>query len=318
MAARLLLSTFLWAAAAAAAVPPQTEAFQAFYNLDYEKAIELFERETRDHPDSPDAWNHLAQGILYRRLFLEGALQSESVGRSNSFLKQPKVELPAEEESRFLAALQRSMELAGKRIAKDSRDAGALYALGVAHAHKGNYNLLCKKAYFDALREANRSRNLHNRLRLVDPGNPDAFLVPAMHDYISGSLPLMVRLLAAMTGLSGDKKRGIALMERASREGRRTGVEARVLLAVIYNREGRSIEAVPVMRELSAAFPRNFLYRSEAVLLLARAGKREEALAALAELEKLKAANAPELALMDATKVKRLRETVERLLEKAQ
>lgn len=314
-AARFLFLLTMLAVAAVAAVPAQTEAFRSFYNLDYDKALEMFEQEVREHSDSPDAWNHLAQGLLYRRLFLDGALQSELVGRSNSFLRRPKVVMPPEEERRFLAAIEKSIELAGKRIGKDSHDAEALYALGVAHAHRGNYRLMCRKAYLDALRDANRSRNLHNRLRLVEPGNPDSFLVPAMHDYISGNLPVLVRILAAMTGLSGDRKRGIALMERAVREGKKTGVEARVLLAVIYNREGNGERAVPIMRELSEAFPRNYLYRSEEILLQARSGRREDALSALESIEKMKSANAPELALMDAAKVKRLREAVESLLK---
>lgn len=312
--ALLLVSAGLCVPSLRAAVPPQSEAFQAFYNLDYDKAISLFDKAATERPDSPDAWNQLSQGVFYRRLYLEGALQSELVGKSNSFLRRPRVAMPPDEERRFLDANARAMRLALDRLAKDPNDAGALYALGVAHAHRGNFRFLCQKAYIDALRDATRSRNLHNRLQHVQPGYPDAILIPAMHDYISGSLPVMVRIFASMAGFSGNRGRGVAALKRAVLEGQKTGVEARVLLSIIYNREGKPALAVPLMAELVDAFPRNYLYRSESALLLARAGRKTEALRALEGIERMKRDNAPELASMDLQKVKRLRELVEKHL----
>lgn len=317
-AVRALIAVLLLTPLLPAAVPPQSDAFNAFYNLDYDKALSLFAQATKDDPSSPDAWNQLAQGILYRRLYLAGSLQSELVGKSNSFLRRPKVEMPPEEERRFLEANERAIRICLDRLGENPNDAGALYALGVAHAHRGNFRFLCQKAYIDALRDATRSRNMHSRLQKVHGGNPDAMLIPAMHDYISGSLPLMVRIFASMAGFRGDRERGIVNVERAVRAGKRTGVEARVLLSIIYNREGKPEKAVPLMAELSEAFPRNYLYRSECALLLARAGRKAEALRALEEMEKMKANNAQELSLLDASRLKRLRELVEKHLRESE
>ena len=314
LVALLSVSAHLCVPSLRAAVPPQSEAFRAFYNLEYDRAISLFEKAVAEQPDSPDAWNHLSQAIFSRRLYLEGALQSEFVGKSNSFLRRPKVVMPLDEERRFLDANSRAMRLSLDRLAKDPNDAAALYALGIAYAHSANFRFLCQKAYIDALRDATRARNLHNRLRQVQPGYPDAILIPAMYDYIGGSLPVMVRILASMAGFSGNRSRGIAGLQRAVLEGKKTGVEARVLLCLVYNREGKPAMAVPLMAELVEAFPRNYLYRSESVLLLARAGRKAEALRAVEGIEQMKRDGAPELASMDLAKVKRLRELVEQRL----
>lgn len=305
----LILCLCLPGAALCAALPPQTEGYTAFYNLDFDRAIALFERETETNPASPEAWNHLAHALLHRRLYLSGAMASDLVGSTNAFLRRPRLEMPAEEEKRFLGAVQRSIELAARRLEVRKTDPVALYALGVAHAHRGKYHLLCRKAWFDALRDANRSRSFHNRLRQADPGNPDALLIPGMHEYIASNLSPLVRLLAAMTGFSGNRERGIAMVEEASRRGQKTGVEARLLLALVYNREKQPRRALPPMRELSEAFPRNYLYRSEILLLHARAGEREEALAGLARLESGQPGAAPD------AHVRQLRRTIERLLE---
>ena len=302
---------------ARAGVPRQTGAYDAFYNLEYDKALALFEEEARERPQSAEAWNQVAQAVLYRRLYLEGALESDLVGRSNSFLRRPRVEMPAEEQRKFHDALERSMSISKARLGENSRDPAALYALGVAHVHLGNFRFLCEKAWYAALREANYSRNLHNLLRKVEPSNPDALLIPGMHEYISGSLPWLVRVLASMTGIRGDREKGIRQVEEAVKTGRRTAVEARVMLTVIYDREQQPEKAAVVMRELSQAFPRNYLYRSEVVLLLASAGRKDEARTGLAAIEKLKASKAPELARMSEEKLVRLREAVERRLRGA-
>lgn len=307
----------LFAGAARAAVPRQSEAYDSFYNLDYDKALALFEKEARERPQSAEAWNQVAQTVLHRRLYLAGALESDPLGRSNSFLRRPRVEMPAEEQRKLHEALDRSMSISKARLGENSRDPEALYALGVAHVHLGNFRFLCEKAWYAALREANYSRNLHNLLRKVDASNPDALLIPGMHEYISGSLPLIVRVVASMTGIRGDRAKGISLLEQAVKTGRRTAVEARVMLALVYSREQQYDKAAALMRELSQAFPRNYLYRSEAVLLTASAGRREEARAGLAEIEKMKAGKAPELALMSEEKLARLRESVERRLRES-
>lgn len=305
----LLLLLCLAAPGARGELPEQSGGYTAFYNLDFDRAIALFERETETNPASPEAWNHLAHGLLHRRLYLSGAMASELAGASNAFLRRPRVEMPAAEEKRFLDAIHRSLDLSHRRLAVRKDDPLALYALGVAHAHRGKFHLLCRKAWFDALREANRSRSFHNRLRLVDPANPDALLVLGMHEYIASQISPWVRWMAAMAGFSGNRERGIAMMEDAVRRGRKTAVEARLLLALTYNREKQPERALPLMRELSAAFPRNYLYRSEVLLLHARAGQREEALAGLARLESDRQNAVPEAHLRN------LRQAIQRLLE---
>lgn len=296
------------AAALAAAVPPQSDGYTAFYNLDYDLAVARFEREVEQQPANPEAWNHLAHALLHRRLFTSGAMSSDLIGSSNLFLRRARVELPEAEQRRFLEAVDKSIELCEERLNRRKDDPAALYAQGVAYAHRGKYHLLVRKANFDALRDANRSRSLHNRLRQVEPDNPDALLIPGMHEYIASQLSPFVRLIAAMAGFSGNKERALKMLDEAARRGNKTGVEARLLLALVYNREKQPARALPLMRELSQAFPRNYLYGSEILLLHARAGQRDQALAGLRRFESGESGAVPE------THLRNLRQAIERLL----
>ena len=83
--------------------------------------------------------------------------------------------------------------------------------------------------------------------------------------------------MAGVAGFRGSKKRGLATLERVTKEGRWVRDEARTLLIVLYTREKRYAEAAAIARELVTKYPRNYLYRLEAAdaLVLQAAQERE-------------------------------------------
>lgn len=287
---------------AAGGVGPQGEGFTALYNLDFERALAVFEKERAAQPEDPETWNHIAQVLLHRRLYAGGALDSSAFA-GNRFLKRPKVEMPAGEQRQFDEATGRAMEICERRLAADPKDGGALYALGVAYAHRAQRALLVKKAYWEALREGAKGREAHERLERASPGDPDALLIPGLHEYVAGSLPWFLRGVVLLAGLRGDKARGIQRLEEAAARGRRTAVEARVMLAVVYRREKEYGRAAALMGALSEAFPRNHLYRAEEILLLAEAGQKARALEQAGRLGRT--------GLVSVGKIEELRKSVE-------
>lgn len=306
-----LLVALLVVIQASASVPAQSEAFRALYNLDYDRAVALFEAHAKKAPNDPEGLNHLAQALLYRALYKGDALNSDTFSMGNAFLRRPEVTMPAADEKRFIEVLNLSMRLTEARLHQDKHDRGALYARGVAYAHRAQFFLLVKKANLDALRDGTRSRRAHNELLDLESTQVDAKLIPGMHEYVVGNLPGWVKAFIFLAGFAGDKWKGIGYLEDAARYGQKTGVEARVLLSLIYSREKQPARGIPLVRELVEAFPRNYLYRSEIALLLASAGRRTEALAAVAEIERLKRENNPNLSLMPKEKIVRLRRSVE-------
>jgi tetratricopeptide (TPR) repeat protein len=263
--------------AASGAVPAMPEGFQALYSLEYDRALRIFEEETRQRPEDPEAWNHLAQGLLHRALYAAGALDSSAFGPGSPFLKRPKVPMSEADEARFDEAIRKSLSLCEARLRQNTRDTACLYASGVAHAHQAQLALWVKKSWREALREGTRSRQAHEKLMRLEPGLADACLIPGLHEYIAGSLPWYVRALAFLAGYRGDRREGIEHMERAVAGGRKTAVEARVMLAVVLRREKQFARAAQLMGELTAAFPANHLYRREEILLLAEAGEEQRA-----------------------------------------
>ena len=271
-----------------AATPPVSKGFDHFYNLEYEQAIAEFMKEIRDRPNDPFSYTHLAQALLYRELFNAGALETELVSGSNVSLPRTKILASEAEQKRFDDAISKAISLSESRVAANSRDTDALYALGVAHSLRSNYNFLVRKIWRDALREFTQSRKVHQRALEIKPDFVDARFVSGVHDYIVGSLPLGLKIAGFLIGFRGDKDGGIRTVEHVAAEGKSSRIDAMILLAVAYRRERHAEKAVPLLKQLIEMFPRNYLYRLEMVQMYADLGGKDEALAVLHLMEENK------------------------------
>jgi tetratricopeptide (TPR) repeat protein len=288
----------LLASAAAAAKPSVhevlvREGFDHFYNLEYDQAIANFERAIAQSPGDPDLHNHLAESLVFREMYRNGALESEMVSGTNSFLRRPKLNPSPETEQRFLSEVSQSMALCEARLAKNHNDTGALYAEGIAYGLRSNYYWVVKKAWRDSLKDATSARRLHNRVTELEPNNTDAQLVEGLHDYIVGSLPWHWRMFGFLVGIRGDKERGIRTVQHVAANGNLNRVDAEVFLCALYRRENQTRKAIPMIQDLIRRFPRNYLLRLELSQMYSMAGDKTEALEAVRQVAVLKSHHAP-------------------------
>src|SRR4051795_3929921 len=134
--------------ASAWAQGPLVEAgYERFYNLEYPEAISLFEQAIAQHPDDPELHNHLAQALVFQEMYRDGALESELVSGTNSFLRRPKLNPTPEMEHRFMAEVSKAMQLAQARLQKNPNDTSAMYALGISYGLRCSYNWVVRKAW---------------------------------------------------------------------------------------------------------------------------------------------------------------------------
>ncbi|GAC1479791.1 MAG: hypothetical protein NVS1B6_20600 [Steroidobacteraceae bacterium] len=308
--------TFLWALVCATGAlgaddPVVERAFDHFYNLEYEPALQEFRAAVIAHPDNPELRNNVAQTLLYREMFRNGALESEMVSGNNAFLRRPRLNAPKEVEHEFYTQIATAIQQCTDRLAKNPQDEAALYALGVAHGLRANYNFLVKKAWADSLRDAGEARKAHNRVTEIDPKNYDARLIQGVHDYVVGSLPPFYRALGSVFGVRGDKPGGIRTLQSVAENGKHNKTDAAVLLCVLLRREGRPREALPILNGLLHRYPRDYLLRFERVQMFSAIGDKTSALRELDELAELKKQNAPGYGRVPDDKIFYERATVE-------
>ncbi len=269
------------------------QAYDHFYNLEFDEAIALFQRDLALHPDSAELHNHVAQSIVFREMYRDGALESELVSGNNSFLRRPRLNPTPETEKWFLDEIATAVRLSEARLAANPKDAAAMYAEGIAYGLRSDYYWVVKKAWRDSLKDATAARRLHNRVSELQPENVDARLVQGLHDYIVGSLPLTFRMLGFLVGIRGDKEKGLRTVEDVMRRGTDNRIDSQVMLCALYRRENQPRKAIPLVQDLIQRYPRNYLLRLELAEMYSMAGDGAAGLAAMREVAALKGRNAP-------------------------
>jgi tetratricopeptide (TPR) repeat protein len=267
--------------------------YDHFYNLEYPEAIADFEHAIALHPDDPELHNHLAQALVFQEMYRNGALESELVSGTNSFLRRPKLNPSPPTEKRFLDEVSRSIVLSEARLKTNPNDTGAMYAEGIAYGLRSNYYWVVKKAWHDSLKDATAARKLHNRVSELDPRNVDARLVQGLHDYIVGSLPWGYRALGFLVGIHGDKEKGIRTVQDVAAHGRDNRLDATIFLCALYRRENHTRLAVPLVEDLIQRFPRNYILRLELSQMYSMAGDKAHALEAVEKVAELKTSHSP-------------------------
>jgi tetratricopeptide (TPR) repeat protein len=113
-----------------------------------------------------------------------------------------------------------------------------------------------------AARKAKAAHDLHEEVLKRDPAFHDARASVGIYDYVVASIPGILRYTILLPlGLHGDgKKVGIERLEEAAAKGKRASVDAKMLLVVVYNREGQYAKSLKLIDELHARYPRNFMF----------------------------------------------------------
>jgi len=258
--------------------PLNLAAFDHFYNLDYDRAVQEFDQVLQRHPEDPFAVNHLLTAVLFRELYRMGALNTGEFA-NDSFISTPHRPADPKVRQQIKELVQRALKLEEKRLSANPDDVGALYARGVTRAQFSTYTALAERAWFSALHNAVGARRDHERVLELNPGDTQAKLIVGAHNYVMGSLPWGVKIAAAVVGLSGNKEKGIRYLHECAAGSGETSVDAKILLVLFLRREHRYEEALPISRGLIASYPRDVLMALEEGNLLRASGRNQEAAA---------------------------------------
>jgi len=256
--------------------PLNSAAFEHYYNIDYDAAVQDFERILARHPNDAFALNHLLSAIQVRELYRMGAMNSGEYSNDN-FIGQAHRPADPAQKQRIKQLVQQAEKLEDAELARNPNDVDALYARGVTRGQFALYTALIERAWFSALRNAVGARHDHERVLELAPQYTDAKLIVGAHNYVMGNLSLAVRMAVALVGLSGDKEKGLQYLSDDYNANVETSVDAGVVLMVFLRREHRYGEALQIARVIGPRFPRNYLLPLEEANLLRASGKNGEA-----------------------------------------
>lgn len=270
-------------AAESAEAARRREAFELSYNLDRQQALSMLRQAAVARPDDPAAHRAVASVLWFTILFARGAVTSDhylgSFSRTQVELSKPPADLDAE----FRAHVERAIALAEARVRAAPRDAGARYDLGAALGLRASYIATVEGKLFAGFKAARRAYDEHEAALTIDPGMRDAGLIVGMYRYVVSTLSLPLRMMAYVAGFGGGRERGIEIMEDTARHGGESRTDAMFALVLVHNRERRYDDALRILSDLRARYPRNRLVLLEAGSTALRAKRYQQAVGLLTE-----------------------------------
>src|ERR1700683_716068 len=156
-------------------------AFEHFYNLEYDRSIQEFEKMLDRHPADPSAVNHLLSTVLMRELYRMGAMNSGEYA-NDSFIGNAHRAADPKVKERIKELVDRAETLEEEELKANPNNVDALYARGVTRAQFSLYTALVERAWFSALRNAVGARHDHERVLELNPNYVDAKARVLMHD----------------------------------------------------------------------------------------------------------------------------------------
>ncbi len=243
--------------------PTVREGYTRFYNLDYDGALERFDQVIKQHPQDPIAYAYALQAIIFRELYRQDLLDTTYYAHDSFLTTQRKIDISPANRERIEFYFNHTQDLADARLKVNDKDKDALFARGFARGLHAAYLTLADHAWFASARQGLSARNDSEAVLKIDPQYADADLAVGIQQFAVASLPRFVRLIVGISGVGGNKEKGLDLLKVAAQHGIITSVEARTSLSLFLRHDGRYAEALVVQHGLAVQFPHDYLFRLE-------------------------------------------------------
>lgn len=264
--------------------PEVQDAFQHFYNMDYDAAIARFEKIRSERHGDPIATDYVLDAVLFRELNRLDLLDTTFYANDGFLTGKHTVTEDPRVRDRVKTLADEAVNEASAGLKLNPGDVNALFARGWARSLQATYLAMVERAFGAGLRQALGARSDCDRVLQLDPRYADAELVSGVYQYVVGALPFAFKILVGFVGIHGSKAQGMALLRDDAAHGVITSVEARTAMMLFLRREGKYGEAVAIARGLKDQYPRDYLFRLEEANLEKDGG---EGMAAVDAYEKL-------------------------------
>jgi tetratricopeptide (TPR) repeat protein len=243
--------------------PEVREAHVLFYNLDYDGALSRFEAIQRANPQNPMATNYVLYTLIFRELYHQDLLDTTYYAHDSFLTSKRDVPVPQATRDRIEQLTEHAIQLADAQIKADPNNANAWFARGYAKGMHASFITLVDHSYVGAARQGLSSRGDSEQALHIDSDYADAKMAVGIQQFAVASLPRFLRIMIGITGVTGNKEKGLDLLRECAAHGVVNRVECRTALSLFLRHDGRYPEALAVQRGLAQEYPRDYLFRLE-------------------------------------------------------
>jgi tetratricopeptide (TPR) repeat protein len=260
--------------------PEVREAHTLFYNLDYDGALSHFEAIQRANPQNPMATNYILMTLIFRELYHQDLLDTTYYAHDSFLSSKRDVPVPQATRDRIEQLTNFVINLSDQQIKANPNNADAYFARGYARGMHAAFITLVDHSYVGAARQGLSSRQDSEQALRIDPDYADAKMSVGIQQFAVASLPRLLRIMIGITGVTGNKEKGLDLLRQCAAHGVVNRVECRTALSLFLRHDARYPEALAVQRGLAEEFPRDYLFRLEEANLTKDKGDGPAAIAA--------------------------------------
>jgi tetratricopeptide (TPR) repeat protein len=260
--------------------PVVRDAYEHFYNLDYDGALSRFDAVLAAHPKEPMALDYVLMVTIFRELYHQDLLDTTYYAHDSFLTSKRTVSIPDSARQRIESLTDSVIRLCDERTKANPRDKNAFFERGYARGMHAAFITLADHSFASAARQGYASRNDSEQVLKIDPDYADAKMAIGIQEFAVASLPRLVRMMVGIFGMGGNKEMGLEMLRDAAAHGVVTAVESRTTLSLFLRHDGRYPEALVVQHGLAKEFPHDYLFRLEEANLTKDEGNGPAAIAA--------------------------------------
>lgn len=253
-------------AADAIAVHPQSPldvGYVDLYNLDFPAAHSQFGSWMQSHPNNPLGSASDAAAYLFGEFDRLSIIDVQLFADQSRFDSRGRLTPDPTVRKAFEDRADQTNRLADAALARNPKDANALYAKTLVCGMRSDYALMIDKHDVEALSFSKQASALSRQTLSINPTMYDAYLASGVENYMLSLKWAPVRWLLSWTGAGTNKEEGLRLLHVTASQGHFLAPFARMMLAVAAIRDGHAQQARDILTALSQEFPRNSLYTRE-------------------------------------------------------
>lgn len=233
------------------------------YNLDFAGAHAQFAAWMKAHPDDPLGTASDAAAYLFGEFDRLSVIDVQLFADQSRFDSRGRLTPDPAVRKGFEQRADQTNRLADAALARNPKDANALYAKTLVCGMRSDYALMIDKHDVEALSFSKQASALSRQTLAANPTMYDAYLASGVENYMLSLKWAPLRWVLSWTGAGTDKKEGLRLLNITAEKGHYLAPFARMMLAVAAIRDGHPQQARETLTALAQEFPRNSLYVRE-------------------------------------------------------
>ena len=215
-------------------------ALDDMYRYDLESAERKFDELTRRFPDHPVGPMHKAEVVWWR------ALRSKDKSLQTTF------------EGYTDEAIAKGQQL----VKRNGSDFYAQLYTAAAYGNRTRYNIYITRNDYRAMRAGLKGYGYVKLAYGLRPNYVDCLIGIGAYNYVAGSLPVALKLIAWMFTEGGDKDKGIEQLQKVAQKGEYGQTEAKMVLLGAYYNEKHFEKYRQLVTELIEQYPSNPVFIS--------------------------------------------------------